>query len=210
MENATKEERFEHATLWAKNPRFWGAVAADMTSVYLAQLVMSALPFGPFISNAVTCLVGFGVFEGVYGGFENVDWGTMAYQSLILTAVEMGVAALGLPFGGFLPILASFAVCMFLDSFDGFDGSEEDDEAYASNNDEKADISSSEIFVAKEVYSAPSTATAMNQDRRSAYEKFIWSTKAGDRNGAKSAYDTYVGASSALSDKTSRKHLLAR
>jgi hypothetical protein len=199
MDDATTEERFEHATLWAKNPRFWGAVAADMTSVYLAQLVVSALPFGPFIANSITCLVGFGVFEGVYSGFENVDWGTKAYQSLILTAVEMGVAALGLPLGGFLPILASFAVCMFLDSFDGFDGSEEDDEAYIANA-ENADMSSSEISVDEEVYSAPSTAAAINDDRRNAYEKFISSTKAGNQRAAKSAYDTYVGASSALSD----------
>jgi hypothetical protein len=61
-------------------------------------------------------------------------------------------------------------------------------------------MSSSEISVDEEVYSAPSTAAAINDDRRNAYEKFISSTKAGNQRAAKSAYDTYVGASSALSD----------
>jgi len=200
MQDASAEERLDHATKWAKNPRFWGAVAADMASCYAAEALVACLPFGPFIKNLIVCFTGFAVFEGVYGGFDQVDWKTLAIQSVVLTAVEMGVAALGLPLGAFFPILASFAVCMLLDRWDGFDGSEEDDEAYA----ETPDVSSGTTTTVQDGSSTAATATyASAQDadasRRQAYARFVAAMNSGDRSGADSAYADYMASAGTIS-----------
>ena len=204
LEDVTTEERIDYATRWAKNPRFWGAVAADMASVYAAEALVAFLPFGPFIKNALVCFTGFAAFEGVYGGFGEVDWGTLAWQSLVLTGVEMGVAALGLPLGGFFPILASFAVCMLLDKFSGFDETVEDDDAYSGG--EIGGTSEDSETLESGGYNSISTETLSSYNKE-AYIRFQKAMQAGNRERVDEAYKDYRESSAALSSRRASERI---
>lgn len=194
MKNATAAERVDHATRWAKDGKFWAAVGADILACTVAERLVMCLPGGAFVKSALVCFAGFAAFEGVYGGFDQVDWKTLIFQSLVLTAVEMAVLSLGLPFGGLLAFAASFVVCMLLDKFDGFDG-EEFDEKYMG---EGSTGGAPEVGTRVDGRPAASSPTyepgvADATARGDAYQRFLDAMDRGDQAAAREAYDEYKG-----------------
>lgn len=215
MDGASGAERLDHATKWAKNPRFWAAVGSDILAVKAAESLVTFLPVPAYFKAALVCLAGFGVFEGVYGGFDQVDWGTLIVQSLALTAVEMAMASFG--FGGLAIFAASFGVCMLMDAWTGFDGSEDDDEAYQTDESKTAEA---QVAYDPSVLVAPSypessasegegtrvsafesaslSAVEVAANRDEAYRTMIASLRSGQGADGREALENYRRASAAM------------
>lgn len=184
MDGASRDARLDHATRWAAEPRFWGAVGADLLATKVAGSLLSAMGVGGFAANLALCFTGFATFEGVYQGFDSIDWGTMAFQSLALTMVEVAVSSLGLPGGPLIPFMAALAVCMMLDAFDGYQAVAEDDPLYAGTGPAAAAV-------------APAPPGPAGTDSRDAYRRVLGAAAGPDRAALATAYQAYRAAAPA-------------